>query len=445
MAAVTSQDGTRIAYDRVGGGDPVILVDGALCYRAQGPSAPLAKRLGERFTVYTYDRRGRGESGDTDPYAVAHEVEDIEALIAAAGGSAHLYGVSSGGALALEAANRLPGVRSLALYEVPFVVDDSRKNAVPADFNEHMSALIDADRRADALRYFLATGVEVPRPFVAMMRFMPAWSKLVAIAHTLRYDLSILGDGFATGDPLPSDRWTTVTAPTVVIEGTKSPNWMRNSQQALAALLGAEHRTLDGQTHMVRHWRRCSASSSPVRARPPTSRPRARSSRSDDPLSCHGPARGQDRYGPGGPPRGHGGPRGGATPGGVGHDRRLHLPDHSRNPRREFKIPLSAENREAADVSAGDEVGVDVEVDTEPREVVLPADFTRALRTEAEAQRFFDGLTPTQRGHYVSWIDREACAAGPRSRPAGSRKEHDLPSRVALAELGVASRTCPRG
>src|SRR5215471_21161927 len=123
MPTVTSKDGTRIAYDREGQGPALILVDGAMCYRTSGPAKPLAKLLTNDFTVITYDRRGRGESGDTAPYVTEREVEDIDALIQMAGGSAFVYGVSSGAALALEAANHLTGIRKLVLYEAPFVVD----------------------------------------------------------------------------------------------------------------------------------------------------------------------------------------------------------------------------------------------------------------------------------------------------------------------------------
>ena len=131
MATVQSRDGTAVAFERSGEGPPIILIDGALCSRASGPSRPLAAELSRRFTVYTYDRRGRGDSSDTAPYAVPREVEDIEALIEEAGGSVHLCGISSGAALALDAAQRGLGVRSLALYEPPFIVDDSRP-PVPA-------------------------------------------------------------------------------------------------------------------------------------------------------------------------------------------------------------------------------------------------------------------------------------------------------------------------
>jgi pimeloyl-ACP methyl ester carboxylesterase len=251
MPIVTSRDGTKIAFDRAGSGISVILVDGALSHRKAGPNGPLAELLAEHFAVYTYDRRGRGESGDTAPYAVEREVEDLEAVLAAAGGSAYLYGISSGGVLALEAAIRLNGIDALALFELPFVVDDTRP-PIPDDFAAHLTALIASDRRGEAVKYFMTEGVGLSKIIVATMRVMPMWSKLKALAHTLPYDATILGPDTGAGRPLPAARWASLTVPTLVIGGGKSPDWMRNSVEALAGLLGAEHRTLEGQTHMVK-------------------------------------------------------------------------------------------------------------------------------------------------------------------------------------------------
>src|SRR5438552_8290357 len=172
MEKATSKDGTQIAYDRQGKGPAVILVDGALCYRSFGPMPGLAQLLAPHFTVYNYDRRGRGESGDTKPYAVEREVEDLEAVIDAAGGSARVCGVSSGAALALETANGSGRIEKLALYEPPFIVDDSRK-PVPPDIVEQFDRLIDADRRGDAVKLFMKT-VGAPVIFIALMRLMPA-------------------------------------------------------------------------------------------------------------------------------------------------------------------------------------------------------------------------------------------------------------------------------
>jgi pimeloyl-ACP methyl ester carboxylesterase len=250
MKTVCSKDGTRIAFDQTGQGPPLILVDGALCYRANGPMAPLAKLLAPRFTVFTYDRRGRGDSGDTKPYAVAREVEDIEAVLNVAGGSAFVYGTSSGAALALEAAARLESIRRLALYEAPFIVDNSHPPQ-PSDLRGRMSALIDADRRGDAVKLFMKT-VGVPGVFIALMRLMPVWSKLTDVAHTLPYDFAILEDNWQ-GRPLPAARWASARMPALVAAGGKSPPWMQNAMRSLAGVLpNARHRTLDRQNHMIK-------------------------------------------------------------------------------------------------------------------------------------------------------------------------------------------------
>jgi pimeloyl-ACP methyl ester carboxylesterase len=250
MKTVRSKDGTTIAYDQAGQGPPVILVDGALCYRASGPMAPLAKLLTPHFTVFTYDRRGRGDSGDTKPYAVEREVEDIDALLQVAGGSAFVYGISSGAALALEAAARLEGIRKLALYEAPFIVDNSRPPQ-PSDLLDRMSGLVAANRRSDAVKLFMRA-VGVPGFFIALMRCMPVWSKLTGVAHTIPYDFTILNDNWS-GKPLPSGRWESAGMPALVAAGGKSPAWMQNAMQALSGVLpDARHRTLEGQTHMVK-------------------------------------------------------------------------------------------------------------------------------------------------------------------------------------------------
>ena len=250
MNSVISKDGTHIAYDKLGEGPPVVLVGGAFNTRTFGPNGGLVPLLAERFTVINYDRRGRGESTDTTPYAVEREIEDLEALIETAGGSAHVFGISSGAALALEAANRGLAIDKLALYEAPFIVDDSRA-PVPDDYLPKLQGMVAADRRSDAIRLFMRQGVGVPAVFVAMMRIMPAWSKLKAVAPTIIYDAAIVND-YRKGEPLPSDRWTSVTMPTLVAAGGKSPEWMRNAMRELADVLNAEHRTLEGQTHIVK-------------------------------------------------------------------------------------------------------------------------------------------------------------------------------------------------
>ena len=154
MTTTQSADGTLIAYETHGDGPPLILVDGALCSRAMGPSAALAKTLAEQFTVITYDRRGRGESADAVPYAVQREIEDLAALIAATGGAAFVCGVSSGAVLALEAAAFGLPITGLALYEPPFIVDDSRP-PMPADYVDQLNVFLASGRRGDAVRLFM--------------------------------------------------------------------------------------------------------------------------------------------------------------------------------------------------------------------------------------------------------------------------------------------------
>jgi pimeloyl-ACP methyl ester carboxylesterase len=251
VSTTVSSDGTKIAYERSGEGPALILVDGALCYRAFGPSKALAKELEQYFTVYRYDRRARGESGDTKPYAVEREVEDIDALVKEAGGSAYAFGLSSGAALALEAASRLGSITKLAMYEAPYLVDDSRE-PIPADLAQRFEQMVAAGKRGATVRLFMKT-VGTPAIFVAIMPLMvPVWSKLKGVAHTLAYDIRTLG-GHTSGKPLSADQWTSATQPTLVMDGGKSPASMRNAQRAVADVLSnAQYRTLAGQTHMVK-------------------------------------------------------------------------------------------------------------------------------------------------------------------------------------------------
>lgn len=253
MNTVISRDGTPIAYDRLGSGPTVILVAGAFGQRTFPMLTELAELLSRHLTVINYDRRGRGDSGDTPPNSVDREIEDLEALIDAAGGSASLWGLSSGGALALEAADRLGAgkVTKLSLYEVPFHVDDSRP-PVPPGYQETIEGLVAAGRRGEAVTYFMRKGVDVPAVVVAMMRVSPAWRRLKALAHTLPYDVALVVD-HEHGEPLPIGGWASTTMPTEVVCGGKSPAWMRNAMQALADTLpDARLRTLPGQNHIVK-------------------------------------------------------------------------------------------------------------------------------------------------------------------------------------------------
>jgi pimeloyl-ACP methyl ester carboxylesterase len=247
MDEVTSKDGTTISFDRSGGGPPIVLVGGALSDRSA--AAPLTAHLAPHFTVYAYDRRGRGDSGDTEPYAVDREIEDMEALILEAGGSAFVLGHSSGAVLALEAARTHPSsITKLALYEPPFIVDDSRP-ALPEDYVTRLTELVSAGRRGDAVEFFMVSGPGMSAEAVAEMRNAPFWAAMEAVAHTLAYDVTIMGDTMS-GSPAPLERWSSVTVPSLVMDGGASPPWQRHAVQALAETLPrAQHKTLEGQDH----------------------------------------------------------------------------------------------------------------------------------------------------------------------------------------------------
>jgi pimeloyl-ACP methyl ester carboxylesterase len=247
----TSADGTEVAYSITGSGPALVIVDGAMCHRMFGPTTELASVLDKNFTVYTYDRRGRGETGDgATPWSLEREVEDIDAVIKEAGGSAFVFGVSSGAVLALEAASRLPGISRLAIYEVPFVVDDTYKPR-PADIVRQMNDMLARGDRSGMLTTFMKM-VGVPGFGLAIMKLTPMWKKLKPVAHTLPWDLMILGDD-GRGSKLPTDRWN-VQVPTLAMDGGKSPEYLRNAMKNVSEVLGAdaEHRTLPGQTHMYK-------------------------------------------------------------------------------------------------------------------------------------------------------------------------------------------------
>ncbi len=243
MERVTSKDGTEIAFDRLGEGPPVVLISGGSVDRMS--NAPLARSLASGLTVLNYDRRGRGPSGDTQPYAIEREIEDIAAVIEAAGGSAGLYGSSSGAVLGLWAAEALPAVTKLAMWEPPFFVDPDARP--PLDQVEQYERMIAEGRRGDAAEYFMGRVVGMPPEFVADAKNQPWWQAQEALAHTLAYDARIMGDYL-----VPVERAAGVGTPTIVIAGGADMPFMRSAAQALAdALPNGEVRFLDGQGHNV--------------------------------------------------------------------------------------------------------------------------------------------------------------------------------------------------
>jgi hypothetical protein len=244
METVTSKDGTTLAYDRLGFGPPVVLVCGGSVDRQA--DAALAAALAADFTVFNYDRRGRGDSGDTLPYAVAREIEDVEAVIGAAGGSAYLWGSSSGAALALEATAAGAPVRKLALWEPPYFLDESLPKP-PADTASTYRTLVAEGRRGDAVEFFMRKVVGLPDEFVAYAKSQPFWAGQEAIAHTLAYDAEIMGD-YSTLPPGAAS----IAVPSIVMTGGASfPVFPIAATKITEVIPGARHQVLEGQEHNV--------------------------------------------------------------------------------------------------------------------------------------------------------------------------------------------------
>ena len=243
MDTVTSRDGTTIAFDRLGDGPPVVLVSGGSTDRMA--NAGLAAELARDHTVYNYDRRGRGDSGDTLPYAIEREVEDIAAVVEEAGGAANLYGTSSGAGLAMHAAAAGLPVTRLALWEPPYSV--SGRPDLPDDTASVYRELVEVGRRGDAVEYFMSKVVGLPPEFVAAARQAPWWSQQEALAHTLAYDATVMGDY-----TLPADIARAISVPTLIVVGGASFGFMAETADALAKLIPNAHRaTVEGQQHNV--------------------------------------------------------------------------------------------------------------------------------------------------------------------------------------------------
>jgi pimeloyl-ACP methyl ester carboxylesterase len=248
---VTSADGTEIAYDVTGTGPAVVVVEGALCMRAMGTARALVPLLSQHYAVVAYDRRGRGESGPgSSPYSVQCEVEDLAAVLEIAGPDAFVVGASSGAALVLEALRSGVRMGKAALYEAPFILDDTHEPNDPS-LGERTRQLVETGRRGDAVTLFLRS-VGVPAFWLRLMRVLPVWKKLTGVAHTLPNDYAIVLE-HQQARPLPDGYLSGVTVPVLVIVGGKSPAYLKNAQAAVAAALPeGTLRELPGQTHVVR-------------------------------------------------------------------------------------------------------------------------------------------------------------------------------------------------
>jgi pimeloyl-ACP methyl ester carboxylesterase len=251
MGTVHSADGTSISFDARGDGQPLIMIDGATSYRAVSQTfEQVAELLHEEFRVYSYDRRGRGESGDTAPYSVQREIEDLGALIADAGAPAIVCGLSSGAVLALDAAAAGLPITRLGLFEPPFVIDDGRP-PLPADYVERLDAFNADGRPGDAAELFLTAAVGMPSEFIAGIRQSPFWPALEGVAHTIGYDGRIMGTTMS-GAPLPADRWAAVSVPALVMYGRGTEPWLISAARALAGLLpAATVQAVEGEQHNV--------------------------------------------------------------------------------------------------------------------------------------------------------------------------------------------------
>ncbi len=246
METTKSADGTLIAYDRAGEGPPLIVAVGAFCDRRSFvPPAGLT----ERFTVYTYDRRGRGDSGDTQPYSLDLELADLGAVVAAASsaaasGAVYAFGHSSGGALVLRAAAHGVPLTAVASYEAPFVVPGTRE--VAKDPADRIREMVAAGRRGDAVRYWMTSVVAAPPQVLTMMEGSPAWPALEALAHTLPYDIALTGD-----QGVPASL-AAIAMPVLVLGGGTSPDWFHRTVTETAAVIpGARLVMMEGYDHGV--------------------------------------------------------------------------------------------------------------------------------------------------------------------------------------------------
>ncbi|TDC48865.1 alpha/beta hydrolase [Jiangella ureilytica] len=251
MSTVTSKDGTTIAFDAVGSGRPLIMIDGATAYRAVNPlNAQTGELLADEFRTYAYDRRGRGESTDTAPYAIEREIEDVAALVEdAGGGPAVIFGWSSGGVLALDvAASGLVPVSHVAVFEPPFVVDDTRP-PLPSDYVEKLDAAVAAGDPGEAVAIFMTDASGGSREDVEGLKQSDFWPIMLGIAPTIAYDGRIMGTTMS-GNPLPADRWASITVPVLAMHGIDTWPTLIPGPKALAELLPtATLKPVPGENH----------------------------------------------------------------------------------------------------------------------------------------------------------------------------------------------------
>lgn len=247
MKKAISKDGTFIAYNKTGKGPALVLVDGAFCYREYGPAPKLVPLLSENFTVYSYDRRGRGESTNTLPYAVDREIEDLKSIIEKTSEAPFILGISSGAALVLQAIAKGIKVKKVALFEPPYVVLSEKDSTPPKGAEDELSNLVNLGKRGKAVTYFMTKVMGMPHVFVFLFKLFgrSSWKRNESVAHTLYYDVAIMGDF-----TIPEDVTASVSVPAAVIGGEKSPQKLRNAIDAVAkSIPQSQINLLKGQSH----------------------------------------------------------------------------------------------------------------------------------------------------------------------------------------------------
>lgn len=246
MKKVKSKDGTSIAFSLSGRGEPLIMIDGAFCRRTFGPMEKIAPYLVNDATVICYDRRGRGDSGDSTTYSVEREIEDIDALIREVGGQVNVFGMSSGGALAIKAVKYGLNIQKIAVYEPPFVTDGN-EHKPPIDTIDKVKAILSQGDKSGAAKFYLTKVMGMPSFFYYIMRLLPMWTNMKEMATTLPYDAEIMGD-FS----LPENEIKDISIPLTVIGGDKSPKVLRTAVKAIGEVnKRAEVIILKNQTHNV--------------------------------------------------------------------------------------------------------------------------------------------------------------------------------------------------
>jgi pimeloyl-ACP methyl ester carboxylesterase len=244
-----SKDGTEIAYDKTGKGPALVLVDGAFCYREYGVTPNLVPLLSQHFTVFSYDRRGRGESTDTKPYSVDREIEDLNAIVEATNEEAFVVGFSSGAALVLQSVSKGLHVKKMALFEPPYVVTSNGSPIPPKDAETILVNFIAQGEKSAAVKYFFTNIMGMPAPIVFLFKLFgrSLWAKNESVSHTLPYDVALMGNY-----SVPKEITSKINVPTLVIGGKKSPKGLINAVSNVGqSIPNAETYFLKGQTHNV--------------------------------------------------------------------------------------------------------------------------------------------------------------------------------------------------